>query len=386
MPVGCSDVRGVALLLDRRRRPRPTTSTTPCAYGVVDGVDDGQRRRRARPSVPKLMLIASAPWSTAQTIDAATLESLKSDLIDQELAAEPGAGEPDAVVARAAHASDATCVPWPIVVEARGRARGVDEVDGPRRARRARGGRSSTPVSMTATVAPGAVADVPRLREAAARRPPLDRRAGGRVRRGLRRRSAGSLGWKRSARAALGRHGATRGSARSRRASACSDSPGRGRTVTSRICGTLKPLGRAPAAAATACTAAARAAAWPVAAAGLSVTSSRPVPSGTAAWAWAGRTSPRISARRTRRIVPTITRARGPRIGNSPMRRRGSGIGRRVSSEAERELRVLAHLVRRPRRREDHGRRRPSSTLVELADELLDLLGDLRADRAAGRW
>src|SRR4051812_34793988 len=53
-------------------------------------------------------------------------------------------------------------------------------------------------------------------------------------------------------------------------------------------------------------------------------------------------------------------------------------------SEAERELRVLAHPVRRPRRREDHARLHALDA-VQLADELLDLLGDLRADRAARR-
>ncbi len=283
----------------------------------------------------------------------------------------------------AAHASDATCVPWPIVSSPAGERAASNEAR-PATRPTSSGWPISAPVSMTATVAP-----TPWLMSQACGKPlraahhstvvpgAVSRAVSGVT-------SAGSLGWKRSAARRSAATDATRGSARSRAASACSDSPGRGLTVTSRICGTLKPLGRAPAAEATACTAAARAAAWPGAAAGLSVTSSRPVPSGTAAWAWAGRTSPRISARRTRRIVPTITRARGPRIGNSPMRRRGSEIGRRVSSEAEGELRVLAHLVRRPRRREHHGRR-DLVHVVELADELLDLLRDLGADRAAGR-
>src|SRR4051794_39771346 len=48
---------------------------------------------------------------------------------------------------------------------------------------------------------------------------------------------------------------------------------------------------------------------------------------------------------------------------------------------AERELRVLGHLVRGPRRGEDH-RRRDGLDALDLADELDDLLGDLRADRA----
>src|SRR3954466_14113600 len=52
--------------------------------------------------------------------------------------------------------------------------------------------------------------------------------------------------------------------------------------------------------------------------------------------------------------------------------------------EAQGELRVLAHPVRRPRRREHH-RGVDGLDAVELADELLDLLGDLRPDRAARR-
>jgi len=53
-------------------------------------------------------------------------------------------------------------------------------------------------------------------------------------------------------------------------------------------------------------------------------------------------------------------------------------------SVAERELRVLAHQVRRPGRREGH-RRVDALDAVELAHELPDLLGHLRADRAARR-
>src|SRR5204863_2318286 len=56
----------------------------------------------------------------------------------------------------------------------------------------------------------------------------------------------------------------------------------------------------------------------------------------------------------------------------------------RLSSVAERELRVLGHLVRGPRRREDH-RGDDLLDTVELAHELLHLLGDLRADRAGRR-
>ena len=55
-----------------------------------------------------------------------------------------------------------------------------------------------------------------------------------------------------------------------------------------------------------------------------------------------------------------------------------AGTGRSV---AERELRVLGHLLRRPRGREDH-RGDDLRHLGELAHELLHLLGDLRPDRA----
>src|SRR5215212_3292079 len=50
----------------------------------------------------------------------------------------------------------------------------------------------------------------------------------------------------------------------------------------------------------------------------------------------------------------------------------------------EGELRVLRHLVRGPGRREGH-RRDDLLDAVELGDELDDLLGDLRPDRARGR-
>src|SRR5262245_1148570 len=53
-------------------------------------------------------------------------------------------------------------------------------------------------------------------------------------------------------------------------------------------------------------------------------------------------------------------------------------------SITERELRLLAHHVGGPRRREDHLGIHPRDA-VELADELLDLLADLRTDRTARR-
>ena len=54
-------------------------------------------------------------------------------------------------------------------------------------------------------------------------------------------------------------------------------------------------------------------------------------------------------------------------------------------SVAERELRVLGHLVRGPRRREDH-RRDDLLDALELAHELLHLLGDLRARSGTRGW
>ena len=56
----------------------------------------------------------------------------------------------------------------------------------------------------------------------------------------------------------------------------------------------------------------------------------------------------------------------------------------RAELVAERELRVLGHLVRGPRRGEDHARH-DLLDAVDLAHELLHLLGDLGADRAGRR-
>ena len=52
-------------------------------------------------------------------------------------------------------------------------------------------------------------------------------------------------------------------------------------------------------------------------------------------------------------------------------------------SEAEGELRVFAHPLGCPRWGERH-RRLHVAHAVQIADELLDLLGDLGADRATG--
>ena len=86
------------------------------------------------------------------------------------------------------------------------------------------------------------------------------------------------------------------------------------------------------------------------------------------------------SARRSKDSLDELVEAAG---GRKPRRRRRAAApkARSGASVAERELRVLGHLVRGPRRREDHVR----DDLLDagqLADELLHLLGDLRADRA----
>ena len=59
-------------------------------------------------------------------------------------------------------------------------------------------------------------------------------------------------------------------------------------------------------------------------------------------------------------------------------------VNGKPASVAERELRVLGHLLGRPRRREHH-RGDDLRHLGQVAHELLHLLGDLRADRARGR-
>ena len=63
---------------------------------------------------------------------------------------------------------------------------------------------------------------------------------------------------------------------------------------------------------------------------------------------------------------------------------RGARLSATARSEAERELGVLGHLLRRPRRREDHLRLdRPHA--LELAHEFFDLLGHLGPDRTSRR-
>ena len=86
-------------------------------------------------------------------------------------------------------------------------------------------------------------------------------------------------------------------------------------------------------------------------------------------------------ARSSDALAELVTAAKARRRRRRRAAPEGGGAGRSV---AEGELRVLGHLVRGPRGREDHVR----DDLVDardLADELLHLLGDLRADRARGR-
>src|SRR5205085_4080636 len=87
-------------------------------------------------------------------------------------------------------------------------------------------------------------------------------------------------------------------------------------------------------------------------------------------------TSPGTSRCRWPSTWPPRARLRAGRAADPPRPRRDGSV-------AERELRVLGHLVRGPWRREHH-RRDHLLDAGELADELLHLLGDLGADRAGG--
>src|SRR5947209_3630708 len=80
----------------------------------------------------------------------------------------------------------------------------------------------------------------------------------------------------------------------------------------------------------------------------------------------------RRAPRRTAASIGARRRTGGGEVGPS-----------RSGSEPERELGVFAHPLWCPRRREGH-RRLDVLDSVELADELLDLLGHLRADGTAG--
>jgi hypothetical protein len=141
------------------------------------------------------MLIASALWSTAHTIEAATLESLKSDLMTSSWQPSPAPASPTPL--------------FPAVtvrVQPRRRARGVERGEASDAAGELRVADLGARVD-DGDRRPGALADVPGLREPAARGPPLDHRAGGRVLRRLRRHERGVVGLEAQRRAALGRHG-----------------------------------------------------------------------------------------------------------------------------------------------------------------------------------
>ena len=150
------------------------------------------------------MLIASAPWSTASDDRRGDARVAEVGLEDQQPAAEPGAGEADAVVAGAAQASDATCVPWPTVSTVAAAVPSASKSTAPRDAAGELGMRRSAPVSMTATVAPAPWMTSHAPREAAARGPPLDRRARRGVRRGLGRGQRRVVGLEARRAAALG--------------------------------------------------------------------------------------------------------------------------------------------------------------------------------------
>src|SRR5689334_6338380 len=75
-------------------------------------------------------------------------------------------------------------------------------------------------------------------------------------------------------------------------------------------------------------------------------------------------------------------RERAPRVAWDPSGTPFSANPSVCRLKAERELRVLGHHVRGPGRVEDHLRVHGLGSL-ELAHELLHLLGDLRPDRAS---
>ena len=315
----------VALLLDRRRRRRRRRARRRARRR------SRRRRRTARrglraPSVPKLMLIASAPWSAAQTIAVATLESLRSVLTIEQPAAEARAGEADAVVAGARRpARRRACRGRP----RRGRRAGgrvVVEVDGP----------AMRPASSGWVVVDAGVDD----RDARARAADTsqaagkllraahhcDRRAGRACRAPVsgvdERRVVGHVA--RAARGARARRDATRGSARRRAASARRPSPG------ARAHGDQADLrdAEAGAAARRRCAAAPAAAVAPRAPAG------------------AGRAVRQARGHEQAPRGASSSAARSAEEPRRPLRRASGRVEAERRSVAERELRVLGHPVR----------------------------------------
>src|SRR4051794_2922186 len=257
-----------------------------------------------------------------------------------------------------AQASEATWVPCPLSSEVAGPEPGSSSSLIVSRMRPANSGCVvSTPSSMTATIAPS---------------PCVTSHSAGRFSRAAHHSifvpagvlnadssvlSAGSLGGSRGVKRRSTCTECTRGSLRSRAASWARLSRARGLTVTSPICGALCPAGSALARATTARARTADAVAvvprgW------SSSTSSRPVAWPGAACADAGSNTAAAAIRNRSRCM------------------RGWLI-------PQRELGILGHLVRGPRRGESH-RRLNTAHALEFRHELVDLLGDLRADRASG--
>ena len=182
-----------------------------------------------------------------------------------------------------AQASDATCVPWPTWSVVAGPSPGVASLSIVSTILPCRSGCPlSTPVSMTATIAPS-----PRVISQAAGRSVRATHQATVVPAGVPDvvsgvLSAGSLGAKRRLARCSTSTARTPGSRRSVPASTDSPMPPTGRTLTRPICGTCAPSRRTPLVASTAAVAA-RAAF--VACGASSVTSSRPVVRGAAAWA-----------------------------------------------------------------------------------------------------
>ena len=146
------------------------TSTTPRSDGVVDGRLDGLALRGAR-IVPKLMLMACAPWSVASTIDREMLVSEKSVRSRMILQPKPVPARP-MPLSVAAQACDATCVPCP----SGSRAPAPAPWSTTRMILPAKSGcRPSMPVSTMPTFEPIALGDVPGARQALAGDRPLDR-------------------------------------------------------------------------------------------------------------------------------------------------------------------------------------------------------------------
>ena len=101
VPRGCSRFAG-APCSRPGRSAAAATSTTPRPVGEVDRVDAASRAGRRRPSIPKLMLMASAPRSTGVDDRGGDRRVREIRLLDDEPAAQPGARDPQAVAGHGA--------------------------------------------------------------------------------------------------------------------------------------------------------------------------------------------------------------------------------------------------------------------------------------------